>query len=73
MTTRRQQVEQVAGIMADWPEDWDLAAEAERQNPLGWCFETSAPLGHRIRHEGVVLTETELTRAVMLAEAYMVG
>ena len=70
MTTRQQQIEAIAATIANYSEEFttaeDLAAEANRG---GWTFDTTAPLGHTIRHEGVVLTDSELERATNLAQA----
>lgn len=55
-------VEQVAGIIY---EGELTATDAERINSTtGWTYETSAPLDHWIRHEGVVLSKAEMAQAL---------
>jgi hypothetical protein len=78
MTTRNQQIEQIAGMIADniinglaAYEDMDVAAKArEINNTTGWTFNTSGPLTSWMRHEGVVLSETELEQAVQMAREF---
>ncbi len=70
MTTRGQQIEAVTGLMVDVIESSAEGFElddARYYNQQGWTFETSAPLGHTMRHEGVVLGEGELRRAYTAA------
>lgn len=70
MTTRAQQIEQVAALIAtQWEVDpeWSDAAIAAYNAADGWEFSTSAPLGNTIRHSGVVLTSNELTQAIARA------
>jgi hypothetical protein len=38
-------------------------AEIGHQNEDGWTLITPAPMGHTLRHEGVVFTPTELAEA----------
>lgn len=72
MTTRAQQIEHIAAIIAEnlllapavgAAEETFAYVIVQRVNREGWTFETSGPPGHVIRHEAVVLTEAELQRA----------
>mgnify|MGYP000359704737 CR=1 FL=1 len=73
-TPRERHILAIAGLIADHL-TFDLAygspwtwADAERANEQGWTVETTAPLGHVVRWEGVRLTPTELRQAWALAE-----
>lgn len=73
MTTRQEQIEQIAAIIAAWPapEGDDEPIAPTWVNRDGWTFDTSGPLGHTIRHGGVVLSDAELERAVALAQQWI--
>lgn len=68
---RRAQIEQVAGIIRELiaidgaygPPVFDREKLAEL-NRDGWTIERSAPLGHWLREEGVVLSAAELRAAI---------
>lgn len=49
------------------------AADARAVNRDGWTFETSAPLGNVVRHDGVILTASELDQAWQLAQSWLVA
>ena len=74
MVTRKQQIEQVAGLIAEniipyanADENAEACAKAINGDQ-GWTFETSAPLGHTILHTAVVLSPSELAEAMTLAK-----
>ena len=78
-TSREQNIEQVAGIIADWEglpaydPDWDDAAEATKANTAGWTIEVRYDYQTYItdedytRVEGLSLSDADLTRALVLA------